>query len=164
MDEDLLRRYHPEISAQLAGGPPPYWLYRMITTTAPLQEKIALFWHSIFATAYYKLTIGRVIYNQLRMFRRHGVGRLDTLLVELSKDPAMIIWLDNQDNHKDAINENYGRELLELFSMGVGNYTEQDVKECAPRFHRVDRRQHRVQRGVRTQKLHMAVRPPVVVV
>ena len=68
------------------------------------------------------------------MFRRHAMGSFRTLLVDLAKDPAMIIWLDNQDNHKEAINENFGRELLELFSMGVGNYTEDDVKECARAF------------------------------
>ena len=68
------------------------------------------------------------------MFKRYAMGDVRTLLVELSKDPAMIIWLDNQQNHKGAINENYGRELLELFSMGVGNYTEDDVKECARAF------------------------------
>ena len=68
------------------------------------------------------------------MFKRFAMGSLRTLLVELSKDPAMIIWLDNQQNHKGAINENFGRELLELFSMGVGNYTEDDVKECARAF------------------------------
>ena len=62
------------------------------------------------------------------------MGSFRTLLVELSKDPAMIIWLDNQDNHKGAINENFGRELLELFSMGVGNYSEEDIKECARAF------------------------------
>ena len=62
------------------------------------------------------------------------MGSFKTLLVELSRDPAMIIWLDNQDNHRGAINENYGRELLELFSLGVGNYTEEDIKECARAF------------------------------
>ena len=68
------------------------------------------------------------------MFRRFGLGSFPTLLVELSKDPSMIIWLDNNQNHKGAINENYGRELLELFSMGIGNYTEQDIKEAARAF------------------------------
>ena len=62
------------------------------------------------------------------------MGKLDDLLIELAKDPAMIVWLDNQENHKDAINENWGRELLELFSMGVGNYSEEDIKECARAF------------------------------
>ena len=72
--------------------------------------------------------------DQIRMFRRYGIGNFRTLLVELSKDPAMIAWLDNLDNHKGVTNENYGRELLELFSMGVGNYTEDDIKECAHAF------------------------------
>src|SRR5258707_358023 len=72
--------------------------------------------------------------NQIEMFQRPGLGSFTTLLAELSKDPAMIIWLDNNDNHKDAINENYGRELLELFSMGIGHYTEQDIKACARAF------------------------------
>ena len=106
----------------------------MATTTAPLQEKMTLFWHGIFATGYNKVIHGKALSDQTRMFRRHAMGSFRTMLVELSKDPAMIIWLDNQDNHKGAINENYGRELLELFSMGVGNYTEEDIKECARAF------------------------------
>ena len=71
---------------------------------------------------------------QIDMFRCHGLGSYQRLLTELSKDPAMIFWLDNNENHKEAPNENWGRELLELFSMGQGNYTEQDVKECARAF------------------------------
>jgi uncharacterized protein (DUF1800 family) len=68
------------------------------------------------------------------MFRRHGLGSFRTLLLEVSRDPAMIFWLDNKDSHKAAVNENYGRELLELFSMGVGNYSEQDVRQCSRAF------------------------------
>ena len=135
MPEDIIRRYHVDQSElrqlDAAGAT---WLYRMITTRCPLEEKIALFWHSLFATGYAKLNQARALLNQIDMFRRHGLGRFDTLLVELSKDPAMIIWLDNNNNHKGAINENYGRELLELFSMGIGNYTEQDIKECSRAF------------------------------
>jgi uncharacterized protein (DUF1800 family) len=135
MPEDLIRRYHVDQSElrqlDAAGAT---WLYRMITTRCPLEEKIALFWHSLFATGYSKLNQARALLNQIDMFRRYGLGRFDTLLVELSKDPAMIIWLDNNNNHKGSINENYGRELLELFSMGIGNYTEQDIKECSRAF------------------------------
>ena len=105
----------------------------MITTSAPLLEKICCF-DAIFATGYPKVIHGKVLWDQINMFRRHGIGRFNTLLVALSKDPAMIVWLDNQDNHKGAINENYGRELLELFSMGVGNYSEDDIKACARAF------------------------------
>jgi len=111
-----------------------YWMYRMVTTNNQLEEKLALFWHGLFATGYAKLNQASALTNQINTFRRHALGSFRTILVELSKDPAMIIWLDNHDNHKGDINENYGRELLELFSMGIGNYTEDDVKECARAF------------------------------
>jgi uncharacterized protein (DUF1800 family) len=135
MPDDLIRRYHVDQSElrqlDAAGA---NWIYRMVTTQCPLQEKIALFWHSLFATGYAKLNQARALLNQIDMFRRCGLERFDTLLVELSKDPAMLLWLDNNNNHKGAINENYGRELLELFAMGIGNYTEQDIKECSRAF------------------------------
>ena len=135
MPDDLIRRYHHEQSGMMAHiNPGANWLYKMISTNAPLQEKMALFWHSVFATGYNKITQGKVLSDQIRMFRRYGTGSFKTLLIELSRDPAMIFWLDNHDNHQDAINENFGRELLELFSMGVGNYSEQDIKECARAF------------------------------
>ncbi|MCS5658957.1 MAG: DUF1800 domain-containing protein [Dehalococcoidia bacterium] len=135
MPDDLIRRYHVDQSElRQLDGAGAYWLYRMITTQNPLEEKIALFWHGLFATGYSKLNQARALLNQIDMFRTYGLGSFKTLLVELSKDPAMIIWLDNNDNHKDAINENYGRELLELFSMGIGSYTEDDIKECAKAF------------------------------
>ena len=131
----LARRFHFEQSGMLTPqGGPAHWLYRMITTRAPLHEKVALFWHGIFATGYPKVIHGKALSDQIRTFRLHGMGRFDDLLLELAKDPAMIVWLDNQDNHKDAINENWGRELLELFSMGVGHYSEDDIKECARAF------------------------------
>ena len=114
--------------------PAAEWLYRMVTTGSPLEEKIALFWHGIFASSFSKTQQSRALAVQIDMFRRFGLGRFDSLLLEISKDPIMIIWLDNQDNHKGAINENFGRELLELFSMGIGSYSEQDVKECARAF------------------------------
>ena len=135
MDDALIRRFHPDLSGMLGPvGTGANWLYRMATTTTPLREKMALFWHGIFATGYPKVIHGKALSDQTRMLRHYGMGNFNTLLIELSRDPAMIIWLDNQDNHKDSINENYGRELLELFSMGVGNYTEDDIKECARAF------------------------------
>ena len=135
MPDDLIRRYHVEQSElrDLAGSA-AYWMYRMVTTDKPLEEKMALFWHGLFATGYAKLNQARSQLNQVEMFRRNGLGRFDELLLEISRDPAMLVWLDNNDNHGDAINENYGRELLELFSMGIGNYTEDDIKECARAF------------------------------
>ena len=132
---DLLKRYHPDHAGGIGiGGVTTYWLFRMMNSKRPLQEKVALFWHGVFATGYAKIAQGRVLMDQIDMFRSHGMGSLRTLLVELSKDPSMIMWLDNYDNHKGSINENYGRELLELFSMGVGNYSEDDIKECARAF------------------------------
>jgi len=134
-DEDLIRRYHvDENSLMLIESCQVYWLYRMINTRRPLEEKMALFWHGVFATGYTKLNQPKQILRQIAMFRRHGLGSFRTLLVEVSKDPAMIFWLDNKDSHKHAVNENYGRELLELFSMGVGNYTEHDVRQCSRAF------------------------------
>ena len=135
LPDDLIRRYHVEQSElrDLAGSA-AYWMYRMISTASPLEEKMALFWHGLFATGYTKLNQARSQLNQVEMFRRNGLGRFDDLLLEISRDPAMLVWLDNNDNHGSAINENYGRELLELFSMGIGNYTEDDIKECARAF------------------------------
>ena len=135
MDDHLIRRFHPELSGMMGpNAPGQNWLYRMATTSAPLREKMALFWHGIFATGYAKVIHGKALSDQTRMFRTFGMGSFKDLLIQLSKDPAMIIWLDNQDNHNGAINENFARELLELFTMGVGNYTERDIKECARAF------------------------------
>ena len=135
MQDDVIRRYHVDIhESRVHQAPATEWVYRMVTTKCPLEEKIALFWHGIFATGFSKTQQSRSLAVQIDMFRRFGLGRFDALLLEVSKDPTMIIWLDNQDNHKGAINENFGRELLELFSMGIGNYTEQDIKECARAF------------------------------
>ena len=134
-DEDIVRRYHiDQNSLMLIESSQAYWLYRMINSKRPLEEKMPLFWHGLFATAYGKLNHAKAVVNQTNTFRRRGLGSFRTLLIELSRDPAMIFWLDNKDNHNGAPNENYGRELLELFSMGIGNYTEEDVKACARAF------------------------------
>ena len=134
-DEFLMRRYHVDVNSMMYNeSGQAYWLHRMINTPRPLEEKIALLWHHIFATSCGKINQIKVVIHQVDMFRRHGMGPFDQLLRRVSKDPAMLYWLDNKDSHKDAPNENYGRELLELFSMGVGNYTEQDVYEASRAF------------------------------
>ena len=134
-NDDLVRRYHTDQnSVMYFESAQSYWMYKMINSKRPLEEKIALFWHGLFATAYGKLNHAKGVLNQTDTFRRHGLGSFHNMLMELSRDPAMIFWLDNKDNHKDAPNENYGRELLELFSMGIGTYTEDDVKSCARAF------------------------------
>ena len=133
ISDHLIFRRHVDLHT-MQGHNAAYWAYRMISTDNPFVEKIALFWHGVFATAENKLNNIGSLTNQVDMFRRHGLGKYDDLLIELSRDPAMLIWLDNHTNHKDSINENYGREILELFSMGVGNYTEEDIKQCARAF------------------------------
>ena len=134
-DEDLLKRYHADgNNLMMPESCQTYWVYRMINTKRPLEEKMALFWHCLFATGSGKLNHPKAVLNQVEMFRQRGLGSFQTLLLELSKDPAMIFWLDNKDNHKGAVNENFGRELLELFSMGVGNYTEDDVRQASHAF------------------------------
>lgn len=135
VDEEVLYRYFPNIEGPLA---PPQaqanWVYRMINTRRPLEEKMALFWHQLFATGNSKVDNPPELLQQIAMFRRHGLGSFRALLVELAKNPAMLYWLDNNGNHNGAINENWGRELLELFSMGVGNYSEDDIKEASRAF------------------------------
>ena len=134
-DEDIHRRYHIDSNSlhTLVGGQ-TYWLYRMINTRRPLEEKIALFWHHVFATGTTKANQVRALLRQVEMFRRYGLGSFRTLLLQVSRDPTMIWWLDNNENHRDGVNENYGRELLELFSLGVGNYTEDDVRQASRAF------------------------------
>ena len=135
VDMELLYRFMPGYEGAL--GPPlnqAEWVYRMINTQRPLEEKMALFWHQLFATGNSKVDNPPELTQQIAMFREHGMGSFRDLLVELAKNPAMIFWLDNNGNHMGAINENWGRELLELFSMGVGNYSEDDIKEASRAF------------------------------
>ncbi len=123
--------WKPPTSAGMGGA---IWLHDMVNTGRVLQEKMVLFWHQVFATGYSKIDHYHEVFKQIDMFRELGMGNYRDLLVALAKDPAMIYWLDNCDNHAYAVNENWGRELLELFSMGVGNYTEVDVRECSRAF------------------------------
>ncbi|MGE3536676.1 MAG: DUF1800 family protein [Candidatus Tectimicrobiota bacterium] len=134
-DDDLLCRSFPDFHetrkidvAQAA------WVWRMIHTQRPLQEKMALFWHCLFATGNAKVEHPPQMTAQIDTFRRVALSDFRTILLELCRDPAMLFWLDNQLNTREVHNENYGRELLELFSMGLGHYTEDDVKSCARAF------------------------------
>ena len=135
VDDDVLFRYFPDYE----GGMAPvqsqaHWLYRMINTRRPLEEKMVLFWHQLFATGNSKIDNPPEMVEQIATFRRHALDTFPNILIELAKNPAMIYWLDNNGNHKGAINENWGRELLELFSLGVGNYSEDDIKEASRAF------------------------------
>ena len=127
------------------------WLFRMVHSQRPLQEKMTLFWHNHFATAYSKVAgvFGGVQatkmmalksgelpgpQGQIELFREHALGNFRNLLVEVAKDPAMVVWLDGRTNIRARPQENFGREVMELFTFGVGNYTEQDVYAAARVF------------------------------
>jgi uncharacterized protein (DUF1800 family) len=127
------------------------WLFRMVHSGRPLQEKMTLFWHNHFATAYSKVAAfaGAVIGTkmmalkpgelpgppgQMELLRQHAVGSFRDLLIEIARDPAMIVWLDQRTNTRQRPQENFGREVMELFTFGIGNYTEQDVYAAARVF------------------------------
>jgi hypothetical protein len=136
VDVYTLLRYQP--AALLPGGQPPMGnvnlMYHLVNTKRPLEEKIALFWHHVFATGNSKVDNYDQLLEQIALFRRHGMGNYRDLLVALARNPTMLFWLDNNENHGTAVNENWGRELLELFSLGVGAYTEKDVREASRAF------------------------------
>jgi uncharacterized protein (DUF1800 family) len=111
-----------------------WWFNRMLYTQRPLQEKLTLFWHNHFATANSKVQNSVLMQQQMQLFRDNGMGSFETLLQKVTRDPAMLIWLDNRQNRKGATNENFAREVQELFTVGIGNYTEQDIKEAARAF------------------------------
>src|SRR5690349_8542625 len=127
------------------------WLFRMVHTRRPLQEKMAVFWHNHFATAYSKIAgvVGTVQATkmmankpgelpgppgQIELFRQRALGSFRDLLLDVARDPAMLVWLDGRLNTRQRPQENFGREIMELFTFGVGNYTEQDVYAAARVF------------------------------
>jgi hypothetical protein len=118
------------------------WLYRMLYSTHPLREKLTLFWHNHFATSNIKVRNAGHMLGQYELMRRHAQGSFRTLLTDMSRDPAMMIWLDTTESQRDRPNENYARELMELFSLGVSNarrpgqrnYTEDDIRQAARAF------------------------------
>jgi uncharacterized protein (DUF1800 family) len=111
-----------------------WWADRMVATNRPLQEKMALFWHGHFATGEEKIRDYRKMEQQLALFHRHATGSFRELLVDVARDPAMLAYLDAAQNVKGAPNENFAREVMELFTMGVGHYTERDIREAARAF------------------------------
>ena len=136
VDRFELLRYHPWTCrpSTSPGMGAAEWMYYMLNTKRPLEEKMTLFWHQLFATGFAKVDHYHEVNHMIIMFREKGMGNYQELLLEVAKNPAMIYWLDNNENHAGAVNENWGRELLELFSMGVGSYTEVDVRECSRAF------------------------------
>ena len=120
--------------ALAAGNLPAVWLYRMLNGPDPLLEKLTLFWHGHFATSLAKVGKARLMLDQNELFRTQAKGRFGQMVKAVSRDPAMLIYLDSTTNRRIRPNENYARELMELFCLGVGNYTEEDIKEVARCF------------------------------
>ncbi len=117
-------------SGQLTG----WWLMRMHGTAVPLREKATLFWHGHFATSAAKVDDTALMMAHYRLLRAHAWGSFEPFVQAISRDPAMLIWLDSTTNRKTRPNENYARELMELFCLGEGNYTEDDIQEIARAF------------------------------
>jgi uncharacterized protein (DUF1800 family) len=132
--EDLIEPYTRDYSFSEIDDVRNWWYLRMVHSPSPLREKMTLFWHGHFATAVSKVEKADLMRKQNQLFRRKGFGSFRDLLLDISRDPAMLIWLDSNSNKKGNPNENYARELMELFSIGIGQYTERDVREAARAF------------------------------
>jgi uncharacterized protein (DUF1800 family) len=130
----VLAGYQPPIDMTRPAGIQAWWLLRLLHTSRPLLEKMTLFWHGHFATAISKVKDPEAMLAQNELFRTRGMGRFRDLLLAVSQDPAMLYWLDSNTNRKGQPNENYARELMELFTMGIGHYTETDILEAARAF------------------------------
>src|SRR5690349_18553378 len=111
-----------------------WWLIRMLQTGHPLREKLTLFWHDHFATSNAKVQNARFMLGQYQLLQTHALGSFAEMLTQMGTDPAMLVWLDTITSTKVAPNENYARELMELFSLGIGNYTETDIRQAAKAF------------------------------
>ena len=137
LDESLRRLFEPEghdpellrgIEHLLAAGNievlQAWWVSLLLDGRAPLTERVALMWHDHFATSNDKVGDVRLMHRQNVIFRERGLGSFRELLHTVSKDPAMLVWLDGNDNRRGQPNENFAREVMELFGLGIGNYTE----------------------------------------
>ncbi len=131
LDVDSMANKNGNVNVQAVSV---WWAARMLVTNRPLQEKMTLFWHDHFATSGAKVLGGPVMHGQNEILRANCTGNFRTLLHEVSKDPAMLFWLDNEYNVKGHPNENFAREVMELFTLGIGNYSEKDIQESARAF------------------------------
>ena len=111
-----------------------WWVQEMLATPSPLTERMTLFWHNHFVSSQQKVRVARLMYAQNAIFRANALGNFGTLLQVASKDPAMVVYLDSVQNRKGTPNENFAREVMELFTLGQGHYGEQDIKEAARAF------------------------------
>lgn len=113
---------------------PAWWLKRILESKDPLREKLTIFWHNHFATSNAKVNNAGYMIGMIKLLHQHALGNFATLLQAVTLDPAMLVWLDTTTSKKGMPNENYARELMELFSLGIGHYTEQDIREAAKAF------------------------------
>jgi uncharacterized protein (DUF1800 family) len=137
VEEDVelkLAQLNPPLDLSKLKDLQTWWLFRLLNTRRPLLEKMTFFWHGHFATAISKVDDAGLMLQQNQVLRANALGNFRLMLINVSRDPAMLIWLDGNLNRKGAPNENFARELMELFTMGIGNYTERDVKEAARAF------------------------------
>jgi uncharacterized protein (DUF1800 family) len=111
-----------------------WWMALLLRDKAPLVERVALMWHDHFATSNDKVDDVRLMHGQVQLFREQGMGDFRELLHAVARDPAMLVWLDGNANRSGQPNENFAREVLELFALGIGNYTERDIQEAARAF------------------------------
>ncbi len=126
----MLMRDNRDAVAQTAS----WWMRRMGNGPTPLQEKLTLFWHGHFTTSAKDERAAVLMWNQNELLRKNAAGNFRQFVREVSRDPAMLDYLNNQQNRKAHPNENYARELMELFTLGIGNYTEYDIREAARAF------------------------------
>ena len=138
-DADAIEKTLVAVGARTADRANPFelrawWLYAMLNGRRPVLEKMVLFWHNHFATSIAKVQRTTWMFNQNRLIRKYALGKFGPFLHDMSRDAAMIVWLDNNSNVKAHPNENYAREVMELFSLGVGHYTEHDIREAARAF------------------------------
>jgi uncharacterized protein (DUF1800 family) len=132
--DEAERRAFLREQARRGGELRAWWIREMLATPSPLTERMTLFWHNHFVSSQQKVRVVRLMYAQNATFRAHAIGDFGALLHAASKDPAMVVYLDSARNRKGAPNENFAREVMELFTLGQGRYTEQDIKEAARAF------------------------------
>ena len=133
-DESLKPMEKALSSSQNARQLSAWWLLRMLQTPCQVLEKATLFWHGHFATSAEKVANSRAMLNQIAFLRSHALGKFEPIVQGMARDVAMLIYLDSQENRKTRPNENFARELMELFCLGPGNYSERDIKELARCF------------------------------
>src|SRR5262245_46556325 len=133
-DEAVALANQVQIDAAARAAAPLWWLVRIANTKRPLQEKMTFFWHGLLTSQISVVRDPLAMVAQNEFFRSHAMDSFPTILRGISQDAAMMVYLDVDGSQKEAPNENYARELMELFSLGIGNYTEDDVRAAARAF------------------------------